>query len=372
MKGVTIFATTFVTVCLWVGSSNAAMLAMYGAKSANADCNASSHQPANCYAKRVGIFPTPPCSQQYESASYESVEEPRERGVDHYSPPPPAPMAAGGKHCSEKMLPVSICVQLPPDAPVKLSKNLLQQIVYSLVQDPVVKRPYDTHRKPCEYPKKPCACANKPYVPPKEPCDVPKPCAKPTPAPYVPTKKPCDYPTTPKPCTTMKPTAKPCAKESYKPRYGMSAEGSYESYFPVKALPFMPPKDSYMQRQYGAPKESCAPSTTEPPCYKPPTTTPAPCTTPAPPTPCPHKPSPRPYNYAAPTQSTPYAPYTVAPRYPSVPCNSSSYPKPTYGSVPSYEPKVSSCACKEPANYPSVYPKKPCSACSRGNQYSAA
>uniref|UniRef100_A0A182QZC0 Uncharacterized protein n=1 Tax=Anopheles farauti TaxID=69004 RepID=A0A182QZC0_9DIPT len=361
MKFTSVLASTLIVGALLVGGgSSLPMPAVYGA-------NAQPCQlpPHSYVANRVGIYPTTPVSSHYESSNESSEEHPTT--VDHYKPPKPAPK---DKHCPEKLLPVSICVQLPPDAPMKLSKNLLQQIVFSLVQDPVrphlpAKTPYpEPHKQPCEYPKKPCECTKKPYTPPKEhPCTTPKP--------YTP---PCE--TTPKPCYTppkdsyeppkstcetpvVKPTYKP-----HKPTYGGSAEVQ-SSYEPVKKPyvvpePYTPPKE-YPRVQYGGPKEPCA--TTVKPCYKP--TTPAPCTTTSPrPTPCPTHPTGCPYATAT------YAPYTAQPRYPSIQYNNTpNYPKPPCVAPISYEPQPktpSSCGCKDtPVSHPlaPTYPKPPKKSC---------
>ncbi|KAL1392762.1 hypothetical protein pipiens_012250 [Culex pipiens pipiens] len=90
---------------------------------------------------RVGVSPGYP--GESEGGNYESNEAPessyggpsKEVGPLCPQPPPPAN--------DENQLPVSVCVQLPPKTPLKLSKSILQQIIFSLTEsrqdvDPVV------------------------------------------------------------------------------------------------------------------------------------------------------------------------------------------------------------------------------------------
>uniref|UniRef100_A0A182UTZ3 Uncharacterized protein n=1 Tax=Anopheles merus TaxID=30066 RepID=A0A182UTZ3_ANOME len=365
MKLAALFGSTLLVICMQMVSCSS-MTPVYGAKApaSPADC------PAHSYvaSKRVGIYPETPSAHLY--GSVESSEE--HPTTDHYMPMGPCKDG----QCAGKRLPVSICVQLPGAAPKKLSKNLLQQIICSLMHDPAAPAspahytPYEPqHKKPCEYPKKPCECSKKPYTPPKEPCDKPKETYEPVHKVYEPTPKPCAHEPTKKPYTPpCKPTYAP-EKESYeppkkpytphvpckatyapekespkkpypvqKPTYGASVE-MYES--PKKSYAqqhevYSPPKESYARVQYGAPKEPCA--TTPKPYYKP--TTPAPCTT-GHPTSYPAHPTPPAHPYTYPTAHPPtatYAPYTAAPRYPSMSYNAPSYPKPSAGSYESKAP----------------------------------
>uniref|UniRef100_A0A182TBG9 Uncharacterized protein n=1 Tax=Anopheles maculatus TaxID=74869 RepID=A0A182TBG9_9DIPT len=185
MKLAIVFTTTLIVIFLQLADCNKEP--MYGAKASTPEHRA---PPPNSYAsKRVGISPTTPyCSNHY--GSDESSEE-HMTAVDHYMPK----VHCKDGHCPEKRLPLSLCVQLPSDAHTKLSKNLLHQIVCSLM-DPskhhlASNSPYESHKKPCEYPKKPCACTKKPYTPPKEPCDKPKETYEPPHKVYEPTPKPC-------------------------------------------------------------------------------------------------------------------------------------------------------------------------------------
>ena len=211
MKLAALFGSTLLVICMQMVSCSS-MTPVYGAKApaSPADC------PAHSYvaSKRVGIYPETPSAHLY--GSVESSEE-HPTTVDHYMPMGPCKDG----HCAGKRLPVSICVQLPGAAPKKLSKNLLQQIICSLMHDPAAPAspahytPYEPqHKKPCEYPKKPCECSKKPYAPPKEPCDKPKETYEPVHKVYEPTSKPCAHEPTKKPYTPpCKPTYAP-EKES--------------------------------------------------------------------------------------------------------------------------------------------------------------
>lgn len=90
---------------------------------------------------RVGVSPGYP--GESEGGNYESSEAPESnyggpsKEVGPLCPPPPPPAN------DENQLPVSVCVQLPPKTPLKLSKSILQQIIFSLTEsnqdvDPVV------------------------------------------------------------------------------------------------------------------------------------------------------------------------------------------------------------------------------------------
>ncbi|XP_039443284.1 uncharacterized protein LOC120423509 [Culex pipiens pallens] len=83
---------------------------------------------------RVGVSPGYP--GESEGGNYESNEAPENnysgpsKEVGPLYPPPPPPPPAN----DENQLPVSVCVQLPPKTPLKLSKSILQQIIFSLTE----------------------------------------------------------------------------------------------------------------------------------------------------------------------------------------------------------------------------------------------
>ncbi|KFB51474.1 hypothetical protein ZHAS_00019529 [Anopheles sinensis] len=390
MKLTVSLATSVALVCLWMSCINANLLPMYGARSGSQEnCHTLPPLPyptvypapksyvARAEKARVGIYPASKCAEK-ENYSGESSEE-RYKAVDHYEQV---------RQCYDshgRLLPVSICVQLPPEAPLKLSKHLLHQIVNSLMDKPTENESpkyVSGHRKPCEYPRKPCACAKKPMEYSGESKDVytpPKPHYEPPKKVYEPTPKPCDkvketYE------TTMKPYVPKSSCEVHKPVY--SSSESYEvphkpysppkrpchepkkpytppkdnytppqEHYPTPAKPYTPPtkaynhpQDSYPHVPYNTHKEPC--SATEPPRYY--TTTHVPYTTAAP-------------SYTHPTthRPTPYHPTatfaTYTPRYPSMSYNAPNYPKLNYEPKPGYH---------EPApTAPSSYPKPPKKSC---------
>uniref|UniRef100_A0A182K223 Uncharacterized protein n=1 Tax=Anopheles christyi TaxID=43041 RepID=A0A182K223_9DIPT len=365
MKLAALLGSTLIVFCMQMVSCNS-LKPMYGANAPLPDCATHPAPPHSYTSNRVGIYPDTPAAAHHHYGSVESSEE-HPTAVDHYMPKG----HCKDGHCTGKRLPVSICVQLPGDAPKKLSKNLLHQIVCSLMHDPSAPHPpahympNEPHKKPCEYPKKPCECNKKPYTPPKEPCNKPKDAYEPVHKVYEPAPKPCSSEPTKKPYTPhtpCKPTYAP-EKEAYEPPKktnqrteqpdGVVYETPKKEYSQQHEV-YSAPKDSYARVQYGAPKETYA--TTAKPCYK--KTTPAPCSTPHP-TSYPAHPTPPAHPYTYPTAHPPvvtYAPYTASPRYPSMTYNAPSYPKPTHGPA-SYEakapaptyPKASkkSCACAE-------------------------
>ncbi|XP_055536890.1 uncharacterized protein LOC129725293 [Wyeomyia smithii] len=69
---------------------------------------------------RVGVVPA-----RLVGATSSESEESREEGEK--SVPTPAPCET-----TKNLLPVSICIQLPPNTPLTMSKSVLQQIIYSL------------------------------------------------------------------------------------------------------------------------------------------------------------------------------------------------------------------------------------------------
>ncbi|XP_035787912.1 adhesive plaque matrix protein-like [Anopheles albimanus] len=110
------------------------------------------------------------------SASSESKEDPGSVPVPvHYG------KATRSKElgCKLGLLPVSVCVSLPPNTPLKLSKHVVQRMVYSLMKDSEHKG-YETPKKPCGKPKKPCDTP-KPYHSSEEtykkPCEHKQPCS---------------------------------------------------------------------------------------------------------------------------------------------------------------------------------------------------
>uniref|UniRef100_A0A182IW55 Uncharacterized protein n=1 Tax=Anopheles atroparvus TaxID=41427 RepID=A0A182IW55_ANOAO len=372
-------------VCLWVSCANATLQPVYGALAQTAVYPAPTSYVARAEKARVGIYP----AGKYGERSGESSEE-HSVTFDHYDQ---------ARQCVDshgRLLPVSICVQLPPEAPMKLSKGLLQRIVYSLVQEPTGgHKPlkYDvTHEKPCEYPRKPCKCAKKPhesYEKSKEVYTTPKKCYEPLKVAYEPPKKAYEPPK-----KVYEPTTKPCGKvkESYEPPKktyvpkGSYEESRYESVESYEAprKPYTPPKKpcnepkeyyTHPQEHYTTPPKAYTPPTevykaptehynppkesyhrpsykepcgvTEPPYHK--TTTHAPYTTAAPA--YTQSPAHRPTPYH-PTAT--YAPYE--PRYPSVSYHAPSYPKPAYEHKPA--------PYKEPApTVSSSYPKPPKKGC---------
>ncbi|XP_050094083.1 uncharacterized protein LOC126576824 [Anopheles aquasalis] len=132
--------------------------------------------PCPCDTKdRVGIHPSV-ASVCEASESSESKEDPGSVSVPvHYG------KAARTKElgCKLGLLPVSVCVSLPPNTPLKLSKHVVQRMVYSLMKDSEHKG-YESPKKPCGKPKKPCSTpkhshsAEETY---KKPCEHKQPCS---------------------------------------------------------------------------------------------------------------------------------------------------------------------------------------------------
>ncbi|XP_058066140.1 uncharacterized protein LOC131215761 [Anopheles bellator] len=137
MSSVTVVALTLALVCLWARESSCSG-AMYGAKAAPKPHDESKPD------KRVGIYPTTPNAGK-DCSSSES-EEHHAPSDDHYG------------HSSRKFhdcyyghLPLSLCVQLPADVPMKFSKHVMQQMVNSLMRNSHVHH----DEVPCKTPKKP-------------------------------------------------------------------------------------------------------------------------------------------------------------------------------------------------------------------------
>ncbi|XP_055604351.1 uncharacterized protein LOC129752601 [Uranotaenia lowii] len=143
------------------------------------------------YPSRVGVSPAGPAVPIPADHDDDSIEFPE--------PEPPKPAAQVGPADENPLLPVSVCVQLPPKTPLKFSKSILQQIIYSLTdgsQDvevpaqvtistvPPTLPPQPIYPPLPVYPKAPViahAKAAAPAVPVPVPVDV----VIPTPEPYT-------------------------------------------------------------------------------------------------------------------------------------------------------------------------------------------
>ncbi|XP_052859811.1 adhesive plaque matrix protein-like [Anopheles cruzii] len=294
MSSVTVVALTLALVCLWARESSCSG-PMYGAKASSKpdDASTAGYEQNAKPDKRVGIYPTTPNVEQ-DSSSSESAEH-HASSDDHYGP-----LVQKFHDCYHGHLPLSLCVQLPADAPMKLSKHVMQQMVNSLMRDPLVhhgevpckapkkhahgkpyhhshesgeKKVYGEVKKPCpkEYPQPPCKVCHETHEHKPHGCKkyshlvfgkalehTKKPCGYSAES-HEPPKK--DYPVFPasgefyhqkKPCEHKKPCS--CSAETYEP--------------PKKDYPGFPSSgESYHQKKPCEHKKpcSCSAESYEPP-----------------------------------------------------------------------------------------------------------
>ncbi|XP_065076256.1 ESX-1 secretion-associated protein EspI-like [Ochlerotatus camptorhynchus] len=126
--------------------------------------------PSTNQLQRVGVYPGCNADNSHE---YE----------ENHPPPPPAPPA---EKC-DKSLPVSVCVQIPPETALKLPKCVLQQIVYALTRNDDA-----PEHTPVEPPCTQSPCTQSPCTQSPPPCTQTTPL--PTPTPTTTTAAPVAYP----------------------------------------------------------------------------------------------------------------------------------------------------------------------------------